>query len=206
MPDRRPLIDLDAHLPPNLLFLAGLVSLPAFLLTESLAVKFVLGAAYVLLALLAGMRIRVFTSLTVGIGIVAANLVVPSGKLLADPFGLLLTEGALVSGAIRAATIIGLIYFSRLTVRPRLRLPGRFGGLLGLMFFYFERITARRAGFDWKKPWLSLDLLLAQAYKPDGGPDETAPLRVPTIPGAAALAVFTAGHWLAFMLGLKSQP
>jgi heptaprenyl diphosphate synthase len=197
MPERRPLIDLDSNLSAGPAFWAGLASAPALVLSGSLPVKLVLLAGYLLLMAAAGRRVLVIPGLTAAFGITAANLLAPRGLVLAELFGLPVTLGALEVGLARSATI----YCSRLTVRPGLRLPGSFGGLLGLSFYYFERIAARRTRFEWKRFWPALDELLEEAYRPGDDPPASA-AAAPTPAGLAWALLFVSGHWTAFLIGL----
>ena len=53
------------------------------------------------------------------------------------PFGLSLGNRNYLNGI----NLIGLIYLSRLSVRPNLKIPGKSGRLLTRVFFYFEGLT-----------------------------------------------------------------
>lgn len=91
-------------------------------------------------------RVRPLPVLFMSAGIVAFNLYPPTGKVLASPFGLPVTEGALLSGIKKALTVEGMVFISRWMLKPGVELPGRPGriasrafGILG----YLAGSTAR---------------------------------------------------------------
>ncbi|GEM_PF-1818630 len=155
----------EDRLSPEHLALCGALALPAFLLGDSLAAKGGLTALYILLFLLSGRRFRVLPNAVVAAGIVLAHLAAPFGMVLFRVGGFPVTQGALRLGALKAVTIIGLIYLSRLTIRAAVRLPGRAGEVLSLTLFYFERITELRPRLDLRDPWTGLDRLLREVYE-----------------------------------------
>lgn len=185
---------------PELLFLCGVFSLPAFLFGEAVWAKVFLMLVYLALSMLAGRRVKVLPNLIVGGGIVAANLFTPFGKILFYLGHFPVTEGALKLGFVKAATIIGLIYLSRLTIRSTIRLPGRLGEIFSLMLYYFERITEQRIKIDRKNLWESLDRLLENVYATDNGESgsKNGPVRT-KIPGYAFAAGFFILNWGVFL-------
>ena len=158
-------MNLENRLSPEHLALCGVLVLPAFLLGGSLAAKTALTALYIVLFLLSGRRIRVLPNVFIGAGIVLANLITPFGKVLFRVGNFPVTGGALRLGALKAVTIIGLIYLSRLTIRAAVRFPGRLGEILSLTLFYFERITERKTRLDRRDLWAGLDALLHEVYE-----------------------------------------
>jgi lipopolysaccharide transport system ATP-binding protein len=68
--------------------------------------------------------------LTVSASVVAANLLVPVGKVLAVLGPLKVTQTALVDGIMKALVLEGLIFLSKATILPGLKLPGRFGAIV----------------------------------------------------------------------------
>jgi hypothetical protein len=74
------------------------------------------------------------------------NLLRPYGSLLFSVGPLDITAGALKIGIVKASTLAGLIYVSRLFVRPTVTLPGRGGALLGNTLYFFDIITE-----EWKQ-------------------------------------------------------
>ena len=192
------MIRMEDHISPEVLFFAGVLVLPAFLFTPSLPVKAGLTAVYIVLTVIGGRRFKILPNVIVAAGIIAANLLTPFGKIYLHIGAFRITEGALRLGALKAATLIGLIYLSRLTIRSSLRFPGRFGELLGLTLYYFERITEQKLNLSRREFWKNLDDLLQGVYK---GPAFSPGTREKTLTrplGYAAASVFVLGNWVLF--------
>jgi heptaprenyl diphosphate synthase len=78
--------------------------------------------------------------LVVSAGIILANLLVPSGKVLFSLGPFAVTQFALVDGILKALTFEGLMLISKASIMPGLRLPGRLGGIVASAFLYYDRI------------------------------------------------------------------
>lgn len=181
---------LAAGASPQGLFLCGALLFPPFLLQQDLVVRAGLIAAFVALNALAGRRIRVLQSVLVAAGIVAFNLVIPTGRVLLAPLGLPITEGALKSGLMKATAMTGLIFLSRFSIRPNLLLPGRIGGLIGRSLFYFEAIMGQRRRIDRKDIIGSIDALLLSVTETGAAQDAGNPPRQQPTDGERS-----AGRW-----------
>jgi hypothetical protein len=116
----------------------------AFLFQPSLVLRAILFAAFFLAAIASGKRISPIATLAVSIGIVAANLLVPVGKVLIHFGPLVITEFALLDGIGKALTFEGLIHISKASILPGVRLPGRFGSIVASAFIYYDRIVEYR--------------------------------------------------------------
>ncbi|MFZ2913626.1 MAG: Gx transporter family protein [Rectinemataceae bacterium] len=125
---------------PGSLALAGLVVMIAFLRQDSLIVKAALLVVFALAAWASGKRFSLVTTLSVSLGIVLANLIVPSGRVLATVSGFRLTQGALFEGIEKALTFEGLMMLSKASIMSGLRLPGRIGRIVAAAFTYYDRI------------------------------------------------------------------
>lgn len=125
---------------PEHVLVAGMCIVPAFLFQQSLLIKWFQVAFFILLSVMAGKRFRLLPNLIMVAGVLCAYLLTPNGRVLFTLLHLPVTTGALINGLERSATLIGMIYLSRFSVRKGLRLPGKTGNLLSLVFFYFERI------------------------------------------------------------------
>lgn len=193
----------ERYISPGHLALCGMLSLPAFLFGDSLRTKLVLTGLYLLCTLLTGKRIKVFPNLAAALGIVGANLITPFGKVYFRLGNFPVTEGALQLGLLKAATIIGLIYLSRLTIRATIRLPGKVGEVFALMLYYFEGITEQKMRLDRKNLWKSLDELLHGVYE-TAAPEKTdSPVFLKTrMPGFALCLGFLLLNWGIFLSGL----
>ena len=149
-----------AYASPQALFFCGALLFPPFLMQQDIVVRVGLILFFMLLDVIAGKQLRLLQFGVVSAGIVLFNLIIPTGKVLAAPLGLAITEGALKGGLMKATAMTGLIALSQFSIRPNLRLPGRIGGLIGRSFFYFEAIMSRRSRIDRKDIIGSIDALL----------------------------------------------
>jgi hypothetical protein len=148
------------YAPPQALFFCGALLFPPFLLQQDVVMRACLIAAFMALNALAGKRVRLLQFAVVAAGIVLFNLILPTGRVLALPLGLPITEGALKSGLMKATAMTGLIVLSQFSIRPSLRLPGRFGGLVGKSLVYFEAIMGERRSINRSDIIGSIDNLL----------------------------------------------
>lgn len=148
---------------PMARFLAGLLIMPAFLLQDNTFIRTGMVLLFIILSCLAGKRFRLLPNLLISAGIIFINLLTPLGRVIYKIGGFYITEGALRAGVMKALLLIGLIYLSRFSVSKGLKLPGKIGGLIGRVFYYFEEITARRGGFNRKNLFVYLDELLISA-------------------------------------------
>ncbi len=193
---------LDALIAPVHGFLAGLLLIPAFLFQPNLAARALQVLLFIVLALLAGRRIRIWNLLGLSAGIVLMNLLVPFGKVLVSVGPLPLTLGALQAGLMKAATVAGLLYLSLFSIRSDLPLPGTFGGLVSRVIWYFERILETPKRFNRRDPIGSLDALLAEISRPEPPEDDVdssaAPRTGPA--GWLLLAALVALNWGALFL------
>lgn len=183
------------------LFLCGVLSLPAFLFGEAVWAKTLLMAVYILLNVISGRKVKVLPNLVAAAGIVAANLFTPFGRILFRIGTFPVTEGAFRVGLTKSATIIGLIYLSRFTIRSTIRIPGRVGEVFSLMLFYFERITEQKIKFERKNPWIGLDGLLESVYRSEGGESGADRPKTATCPAGYAFAgCFVLLNWTIFFV------
>jgi hypothetical protein len=188
---------------PGILFAAGALLFPAFLMQQDLVVRGLEIVLFICLNALSGRRVRPVQFLVVSAGIVLFNLVIPTGRVLVSVLGLPLTEGALKSGLFKATAMTGLIALSQFSIRSDLRLPGRLGGLIGRSLFYFEKIMAERRRIDRHDIIGSIDRLLLEvqgAAMP--GTQAEAEKRTSTRGGVLALAVIVCLNWGALVLTL----
>jgi hypothetical protein len=188
------------------LFICGALLFPPFLLQQDLVVRAGLIALFLVLNVIAGRRVRILQSILVAAGIVAFNLVIPTGRILAAPLGLPITEGALRSGLMKATAMTGLIFLSRFSIRASLQLPGRIGGLIGRSLFYFEAIMSRRSRIERKDIIGSVDALLLSVTEGASAGDSGFPggssaakAQPPRAPGGlAALIAIVLFNWAVY--------
>jgi hypothetical protein len=154
-------------------------------------------------ARLAGKRVSIPATIFVSAGIVAANLLAPVGRVLAQLGPFRITETALLDGLGKALVFEGLICVSKASVLPGLRLPGRFGALVARAFVYYDRIVEYKGSVKPASLIEDVDrLMLSIAEEPEAeGSADSAPGSMR--PGAAvALAAAVAAAYLPFLLRL----
>lgn len=148
--------------------LSGFVAMIAFALQTSLYVRAGQTALLVIMAALSSRRFRPVPAIIALIGVTLTNLFVPNGRVLFSFLSLRVTEGALELGLMKGLLLVGLVFLSRVSVRPTGRLPGALGWVIFRMFSYFEYLSE-----SWKStkgPFLQrLDSLLidARSVNPD---------------------------------------
>jgi len=148
-------------------FAAGMLMLPPFLFIEGLAGKTVLAVFFSLLAVSAGKHLRWGYFLIVVLSVTFFHLLSPWGRVLVNIGPLTVTSGALESGLTRGITLIGMVVLSMAAVKPELRFPGRFGGLLGRTFYYFDVIIEGEKRLSRKNFFAGLDELLTERFNPE---------------------------------------
>jgi heptaprenyl diphosphate synthase len=145
---------------PNALAAAGLAIMPALLFNPSTPLRVLLFLFFWFLAALAGKKNSPFLTLSVILGIVAFNLIVPYGRVLFTVGPLKITQGALAAGIHRAVTLEALIMLSRLAIRSDLRIPGLFGSLIGESFRMFALLMNQKRRITGKTFIADIDSLL----------------------------------------------
>jgi hypothetical protein len=120
---------------------AGAAISAAFLFQRSLPFRAAMFLCFFAAAWLSGKKVSPLATLLVSAGIVAANLFVPVGRVLAQLGPFRITETALLEGISKALVFEGLLYVSKASILPGLRLPGRFGSLIAAAFVYYDRIV-----------------------------------------------------------------
>ena len=133
-------------MPPRLdsriaLLVCGFASMVAITLQPGVVIRCAQMAVCIVLARIIGKRIRLLPPSLMLVAVVAANLLVPSGRVIASIWGFSVTDGALTAGLLKGSLLIALIYMSRISVRPGLRLPGAIGSMLVNVFAYFEMLN-----------------------------------------------------------------
>jgi hypothetical protein len=113
----------------------------AFLFQRSVPLRATMFAFFMAIAWISGKKVSPLPTLLVSLGIVAANLLVPVGRVIAQLGPFKITETALIDGIGKALLFEGLIYLSKASILPSLRLPGRFGALVAASFVYYDRIV-----------------------------------------------------------------
>ena len=152
------------------LFVAGAVTIVAFLFQGVLWIRIAQVVFFAVLAILAGKRIRWGYFLIMVSSITLFNLLTPVGRVLAELGPWQITEGALRQGLLKGFAIVGLVFISLFAVRPDLRLPGTFGGVIARLFYHFERVLDAKKRVRAAALVESLDTILLEIYPPGGLP------------------------------------
>lgn len=126
---------------PGALALAGAAISAAYLFQRSLEIRAIMFLCFLIAAWLSGKKVSPLATIAVSAGIVAANLLVPVGKVLAILGPLKITQTALFDGVGKALVFEGLVYISKATILPGLKLPGGFGAIVASAFVYYDRIV-----------------------------------------------------------------
>lgn len=188
---------LKPHFGASQLFFTGLLALPAYLLQPSLLVRVLQVLLFAALAHLAGKRIMWIYFFIMVASITFFNLLTPFGRVLASVGPLPITEGALRGGLMKGFTIVGLVFISLFSIRPDLRLPGRLGGLVARVFFYFERIIEGKKHIEPRRLISSIDDILEELYTPGHTGDAVTVHAAPTtVLGYSLMVVIPAANWI----------
>lgn len=138
----------------------GLLLLIILLFVRSIAVQGAIVLLSLILLLLSSKKISILPVLIMSASIILFNLLTPFGKILAEPFGLRITEGALLLGIKKALTIEGMIFISRWMLQTKITLPGKAGILISQTFLILRHLTDRKSRFNPKEPIRSIDALM----------------------------------------------
>ena len=150
---------------PGPMALAGVAVMAAFLYMGNLPAKALMLVLFALAAAALGKRISLFVTITVTAGIVIANLLIPSGKILGSFLGLRITEGALLEGLQRAITFEGLMFISKASIMPGLNLPGRLGAIVAAAFGYYERVLEYKGKIRPSAVAIDADALMLRVWE-----------------------------------------
>jgi heptaprenyl diphosphate synthase len=144
------------------LCIAGLLMMPALLFNPNVLFRIGQFLFFWFLAWLSGKKNNPLITLCIIVGIIAFNLVIPYGQVLYAVGVFKITSGALAAGIQRAVTLEGLIMLSRFSVRQDLRIPGKFGELVGESFRLFAQILDRKHTISRKNIIADIDRLMGE--------------------------------------------
>ncbi|MFO7782051.1 MAG: hypothetical protein R6W94_10545 [Spirochaetia bacterium] len=182
---------------PLHLFITSALILPAYLFQDELLLRIAQVLLFAGLSTVAGKKIKWLYFVVMVSSITFFNLLTPMGRVLVSAGPFAITEGALRNGVMKGLTIIGLVFISLFSIRPDLKLPGRLGGLLVRLFYYFERIVeTKRQKLEARRLIGSIDDILDSLYQP-GKPQEPPAGRVATttVAGGLFMVVAVGANW-----------
>ncbi len=148
------------------LFAGATLILPAYLFQQNLLVRIAQVLLFAWLATVNGKRIKWNYFFIMVTSITFFHTLNPFGEVLLSIGPYTMTRGALRGGLFRGVTIVGLVFLSLFSIRPDLKLPGKLGGLLGQVFYYFERVFEGKKKIRVKAIIESLDEILWDLFIP----------------------------------------
>jgi hypothetical protein len=187
---------------PGALALSGAAISAAYLFQRSLEVRAIMFLSSLIAAWLSGKKVSPIATIVVSAGIVAANLLVPVGKVLAVLGPLKVTQTALLDGIGKALVFEGLVYISKATILPGLKLPGRLGAVVASAFVYYDRIVEHAGEVRPATLIEDADALMLKVWdapKPEPSDEGKRRNRRPFV--AAALAAFVLAAYAALLIG-----
>jgi hypothetical protein len=147
-------------------FLLGILLILPWILQGNNIFKLIEFSLLIILTLIAGKKLKWGYFILFILSISFFHLLTPQGKVIIDFFGFPLTIGALSQGLFKGITLIGLILISLFSVKPGLHFPGKMGGLLGRMFYYYEEIMKSQKNLRPGKIIVGLDDAMLQLNQP----------------------------------------
>jgi len=154
----------ESLLEPWMAAVLGVVVATVFLLQQSIFVKTMFLLVFIFWTWLAGKRFSLVSTLIVTVGIVATNLLIPSGRVLFRLGPIVITEMALREGLSKALTFEGLMYLSKAAIMPGLHFPGKFGAIIAQAFQYYDRVIEYRGKVHAKTIIRDIDVLLQKVW------------------------------------------
>lgn len=175
------------------LFIGATLVLPGYLFQGNLLVRIAQVILFAWLARVNGKRLKWMYFTIMVVSITFFHTLNPFGEVLLELGPYTLARGALRDGLMRGFTIIGLVFISLFSIRPDLKLPGRLGGLLGRVFWYFERIFDSKRKIRVTELIESIDEVLESLYPPEtagalaeGKAGSAEPAETPKEPGESS--------------------
>jgi hypothetical protein len=150
------------NIPPAVLFFAGLFMAAAMLFTKGVLIRLTLFFIFFLAALAVGKAGNLLFTFMFFFVIVFFNTLIPYGKVLCKIGTFSLTEGGLTQGIEKAAAVEGLVMLSRVTISPRLHLPGKAGALLSEAFLLLPRLYEKKTKIHAKTFISDIDKVLLE--------------------------------------------
>jgi heptaprenyl diphosphate synthase len=161
VPAKKTLLN-TAAFPPAALFGAGLLMSLCIFFSNTAQLRLILFFVSVAAALASGKAGNLLFTILFFAAIVFFNVLVPYGRVICVIGVFPLTEGALLEGIKKAAALESLVMVSRVTISPRLRLPGRAGELLSEALRLFPRFMEKKKEVHAKTLVKDIDRILLE--------------------------------------------
>ena len=183
------------------LCITGLLLVPALLFSNSITLRMLQFLGFWFLCWLAGKKNNPLITITIFLGIVGFNLIIPYGQVLYSFGAIKISSGALRTGIQRASTLQGLIMLSRLSIRQDLKIPGRFGDLIAESFRFFSLIINSKHKISRKNFIRDIDnLMMELSNEPQNSPIISTKAPRNKISGLIILIVLVIAFWLPLIL------
>ena len=178
----------EAFFEPWISALLGSVVAIIFLLQSGIIIKAVYLMLFIAWTWLAGKRFSLLSTIMVSLGIVAANLFIPSGRVLFKIGPIAITQFALTEGISKALSFEGLMYLSKAAILPGLHVPGRFGTIIARAFQYYDRIIEDQGKVHAKTVIRDVDALMQRVWSSALLADTSPPTNITSTNTATAMA------------------
>ena len=133
--------DFFKTLNPSTLFFCAVLCLPGILFQRSLAYLWADIALFIALNLLKKGGIRILPPLIICVSVVFFNLFTPEGLVLFSLGKFKVTLGAVQNGLHKSGVLLAMVFVSQYAVSRDLNLPGKAGGFLSRVFYYFDALS-----------------------------------------------------------------
>lgn len=156
--------------PPLPIFIAGLFAIPCIVLQPRIEMLLLQMVFCLIWARKNGKNVKLLYFFLLILSVSFFHLLTPQGRVYFYLWRLPITGGALLLGLQKGMVVSTLVFCSLSTVRPGIRLPGRFGALLSTIFLYFDILFQQRHRIRRKYLLHDIDRLLYQlSATPLGG-------------------------------------
>lgn len=140
--------------------LTALTLIIALLFSPSLFLTAGITALSFLLLLISKTRVHPLPAIITAVSILVFNLLVPFGKVLAQPFSFPITQGALLLGIKKALILEGMLFLSRWALAGTKSFPGVRSGILSEMFAFLAVLTSHKNKITRKNLVASIDKIM----------------------------------------------
>lgn len=187
---------------PGVLFVHGLCILPAFLLQEVLFIRVFQTVIFIILTFFlpgtaAKKRKHLMFSLITFVFILVFNVFTPHGEVLYRLFSFPVTWGAIRTGIFKGTVFTGLLSLSKITVMKNLTLTGSAGKMIGMVFYYFQKLNEIQGKYKTKNIIKRIDSILLDisTSRGSGNPVLKAKKRKTSGAGISLIILSVLFHW-----------
>ncbi|MCL2441223.1 MAG: hypothetical protein FWD14_05745 [Treponema sp.] len=187
----------------KVLFVTGILMMLSLLFNPGTEYRVIQFLYFLFLALLSGRKINILFTFLITLFIIIFNLIIPYGNVLFSIGSFKITSGALEAGIHRAVTLQALVILSRVTIRQDLKLPGKFGRLLGESMQIFSFLTGKKYKITGKNFFAEVDNLMLTLSDGVNSQLQVQEIKTKSI-GFIILTFIVILSWLPFILALQN--